>query len=86
MQRFCVTRSSSFGKKRNDPAGSPAYKRFAEAKPCMRRNSFSPHRVKCGVPAGPALWGAMQAASKMLEFEYAAILRDQIIELRKEQK
>ncbi len=28
----------------------------------------------------------MQAASKMLEFEYAAILRDQIIELRKEAK
>ena len=26
----------------------------------------------------------MKAASKMLEFEYAALLRDQIIELRKE--
>ena len=26
----------------------------------------------------------MQAASKMLEFEYAALLRDQIIELRKQ--
>ena len=26
----------------------------------------------------------MQEASKMLEFEYAAILRDRIIELRKE--
>ena len=26
----------------------------------------------------------MQAASKMLEFEYAAVLRDQIIELRKQ--
>ena len=28
----------------------------------------------------------MQEASKMLEFEYAAILRDRIIELRKEEK
>ena len=28
----------------------------------------------------------MQAASKMLEFEYAALLRDQIIELRKQEK
>ena len=28
----------------------------------------------------------MKAASKMLEFEYAAVLRDQIIELRKEEK
>jgi len=28
----------------------------------------------------------MQAASKMLEFEYAALLRDQIIELRKQDK
>ena len=26
----------------------------------------------------------MQEASKMLEFEYAAILRDRLIELRKE--
>ena len=28
----------------------------------------------------------MQEASRMLEFEYAAVLRDRIIELRKEQK
>ena len=28
----------------------------------------------------------MKEASKMLEFEYAAVLRDRIIELRKEQK
>ena len=27
-----------------------------------------------------------QEASRMLEFEYAAVLRDRIIELRKEQK
>ena len=35
-----------------------------------------------GVPAQPAAWGA----AKMLEFEVAAALRDQIIQLRGREK
>ena len=45
---------------------------------CRRRNSLPPRIEKKGVPAG----GARGAAAKMLEFELAAALRDQIIELR----
>ena len=33
-------------------------------------------------PAAEKLQGAMREASKRLEFEYAAVLRDRIIELR----
>ena len=40
-------------------------------------------KIANGVPAKPALRGA---AAKMLEFEYAAILRDRLMELRKELK
>ena len=40
-------------------------------------------KIANGVPAKPALRGA---AAKMLEFEYAAVLRDRLIELRKDLK
>ncbi|HJC41295.1 MAG TPA: UvrB/UvrC motif-containing protein [Candidatus Intestinimonas pullistercoris] len=64
-------------------APSGADKRFAQrAKPCRRGNSFAPRRKKNGVPARRKPGGAMREASKRLEFEYAAVLRDRIIELK----
>ena len=47
-----------------------------------RADSFRPVGNQIGAPAQPAAWGA----AKMLEFEVAAALRDQIIKLRGEGK
>ena len=51
----------------------------------MRRTSvFAP--AKTLAQGGPGEGSHRGAASKMLEFEYAAVLRDRLIELRKEMK
>ncbi|MGN8969277.1 UvrB/UvrC motif-containing protein [Intestinimonas sp. HCP28S3_D6] len=54
-----------------------------QAKPWRRANSL---RRACeitpGVPRAALPCGARKEASKRLEFEYAAVLRDRIIELR----
>ena len=63
----------------------------------MRRTSVLPgktlaqgaiHSPRAGKMAqgGPGEGSHRGAASKMLEFEYAAVLRDRLIELRKEMK
>ena len=59
------------------------YKRFAGGK-SLKSAGFTPDDLSQmeGLPPGGAGWGTMKEASKMLEFEYAAVLRDQIIELR----
>ena len=59
------------------------YKRFALwAKPWRRADSLRPSEMNRG-PRTAQLCGA---AAKMLEFELAATLRDQIIQLRGEKK
>ncbi|MCI9606191.1 MAG: hypothetical protein HFF03_05910, partial [Oscillospiraceae bacterium] len=48
-----------------------------------RRNSFPPRTFyRRGFPARRKPGGVMKEAGKRLEFEYAAVLRDRIIELR----
>ena len=61
-----------------------AVKRFAGGK-ALKSAGFTPgdlSQIK-GLPRGIPR-GTMKEASKMLEFEYAAVLRDRIIELRGE--
>ena len=63
---------------------------------CADMNDFGQVAVKCDPDEAVRLRERdeeirklekqMQEASRMLEFEYAAVLRDRIIELRKEQK
>ena len=50
------------------------------------RGEFTPKSKKEREAAIRQLEQEMQKASKMLEFEYAAVLRDRIIELRGQEK
>ena len=74
---------SSFGAPQSGAALAP-HKRFAPGKTLAQGEFTSPEHVKSptGSPARPMPRGARKEASKRLEFEYAAVLRDRIIELR----
>ena len=58
---------------------------FAPAKTLAQGAIHSPRAGKMA-QGGPGEGSHRGAASKMLEFEYAAVLRDRLIELRKEMK
>ena len=78
-------RSRSIARVLNDDASLINIKTFAIA---ARYMSFKAAARHLGLTSGAVshriarLEKEMKAASKMLEFEYAALLRDQIIELR----
>ena len=92
MPPSSVTASSSCGASLSlvlllgAPQGGAAlapYKRFAAGKTLAQGRFTRPEQVKAfRVPTRHLPCGRMKEASKRLEFEYAAVLRDRIIELR----
>ncbi len=72
-----------FGAPHGGAAQLAPYKRFGLAKTLAQAEFTSAEHVKAILgPTGGLPHGAMREASKMLEFEYAAVLRDRIIKLR----
>lgn len=70
-ERTCARSSGNFQEGRGNPA-----RRGGSSKLSERERDEEIRKLE----------KQMQEASRMLEFEYAAVLRDRIIELRKEQK
>ena len=94
MPPFSVIRSSSSGASELPAAlWGPAQRGGACAAQafCLRQTlgagpiySARARQVHSGVPGRRTPRGAMREAAKLLEFEYAAILRDKIVKLRGE--
>ena len=75
----------SFWGPANGGAAPAPYKRFAAGKTLAQGQFTWPEHVKSSrAPARQMPCGTMREAAKMLEFEYAVILRDRIIKLRGE--